>query len=185
MPIPIEIDDNLSVSSVTERIKNIKSSESNDFDFHFLTPSGNHNNYDLLHSTHKLDTLIELNISEAISKGDLAALEKILLTDLKTTPKNFQTPAGNLLHLAVSLARVDDFRKIFHWLQINPNEQTSKDGSTPLHLAVRLNRLEIVEFLLELPEIDDTIKDFDGKTCLDYCRNRTIKTLFESKRENT
>lgn len=127
------------------------------------------------------DTLLAVNISEAICKGDLEDLE-ILLRNLNTSPKEFNSSFGNLLHISISVAKLENFKKIYKWSGLNPNCQNlNNDGSTPLHLATRLERQDIVEFLLSLEEIDDTIKDFNGKTCLDYCTNKQIKNLIECK----
>lgn len=125
------------------------------------------------------DTLLAVNISESICKGDLEDLE-LLLKNLNTTPKEFSSTFGNILHISVSIAKFDNFKTIFKWSGLDPNAQNvNNDGSTPLHLAVRLCRQDIIEFLLSLEEIDDTIKDFSGKTSLDYCTNKQIKNLFE------
>ena len=65
---------------------------------------------------------------------------------------------------------------------MNPNSVNANDGSTALHVAVRLNRSEIVQFLLGLKDIDDTIKDIEGLTCVDYChKNKQLLKLFEGK----
>lgn len=107
---------------------------------------------------------------------------ELILKDLKVTPKQFKSPYGNLLHISTSLAKLDDFKKIIKWSGLSVNEVNLNDGSTPLHLATRLNRYEIVEYLLSLPEIDDSIKDHDGKTCLDYCKNKPFVNLIECTR---
>lgn len=122
-----------------------------------------------------------VNISEAVSKGDLASLSKIL-EDLNTSPLDFISPYGNLLHISVSLSPAEDFKRLLIWSKLDPNSVNSNDGSTTLHLAVRLDRPDIVEYLLSLTEIDDTIRDIEGFTCVDYCRkNRQLYKLFEGK----
>jgi len=124
---------------------------------------------------------LAVNISEAVSKGDLNSLS-IILKDLNTTPLDFTSPYGNILHIAASLASLDDFKRIFIWSGLNPNSYNSSDGSTSLHLAVRLNRPDIVEYLLSLKDIDDTLKDIEGLSCVDYChKNKQIYKLFEGK----
>lgn len=128
-----------------------------------------------------LDTLLAVNVSEAVSKGDLASLSKIL-DDLNTSPLDFTSPYGNLLHISASLSTLEDFIRILIWSKLSPNSVNSNDGSTALHLAVRLNRQDIVEYLLSLTDIDDTIRDIEGLTCVDYCRkNRQLYKLFEGK----
>lgn len=124
-----------------------------------------------------------MNISEAVSKGDLEALNKIF-NDLNTTAKDFTSPYGNILHIAASLAKLEDFKLILSKFALDPNSTCAQDGSTPLHVATKLNRADIVEFLLSLKDINDTIKDNDGLTAVDYCtktKNPSIITLFERK----
>ena len=127
-----------------------------------------------------LDTLMAVNISEAVSKGDLESLGSILF-NLSTTAKKFISPYGNLLHISASLAKLDHFKKILDWSNLSVNIQNPQDGSTALHIASRLGRYEIVEYLLSLKEIDDTLIDNDGRTCLDCCKNKQIKNLIECK----
>jgi hypothetical protein len=47
-------------------------------------------------------------------------------------------------------------------------------GTTALHLAASLGRVDVVKLLLDQPEIDDTIRDFHGRTCLDVAKGRTM-----------
>lgn len=128
-----------------------------------------------------LDTLLAVNISEAVSKGDLSSLSKIF-EDLHTSPLDFTSPYGNILHISASLSTLEDFKNLLIWSKLSPNSVNSNDGSTTLHLAVRLNRQDIVEYLLTLTDIDDTMRDIEGLTCVDYCRkNRQLFKLFEGK----
>lgn len=71
------------------------------------------------------------------------------------------------LHLAVRVASIAVFPLV---LQHRPNDLNIQDrqtGQTPLHLACALARTEIVAILLAQPDIDDMIRDENGKTCLD------------------
>lgn len=125
--------------------------------------------------------MLAVNISEAVSKADLDSLS-IILADLNTTAQDFTSPYGSLLHIAVSLAKLDDFRKILVKFNLDPNSNCAQDGSTPLHLATKLNRVDLVGFLLSLKDINDTLKDKDGLTAIDYCtKNPSMISLFERK----
>ena len=175
--------DNLSISSITRKIahlSNNNSQEDDNCDGDDYAPSGNNtstnnNNTILLH----LETLLAVNISEAICRGNLQDLE-LILKGLQLTPNNFDSSYGNLLHIAASLAPLDTFKRILQWTELSPNSRSSQDGSTVLHIVTKLDRLEIVEFLLSLPEIDDGITDNQGKTCIDYCTSKRCKQLFQS-----
>lgn len=127
--------------------------------------------------------MLAVNISEAVSKGDLDGLN-LILQNLNTTPKQFTSPCGNLLHISASLSKFEDFKNILLWSGIDSNSQNPIDGSTTLHIATKLSRYDIIEYLLSLPLIDDTLKDMEGKTCFDYCKNKSIINLFERKKIN-
>ena len=118
-----------------------------------------------------------MNISEAVSKGDSENLS-LILRNLNTDPFQFSSPCGNLLHISASLSKLEDFKRILKWSEIDINSQNALDGSTALHIATKLSRYDIIEYLLSLPGIDDTIKDKERKTCFDYCKNKSIINLF-------
>lgn len=40
-------------------------------------------------------------------------------------------------------------------------------GATPLHIAASLNRMDVVSLFLAQEDIDDSIKNVEGKTCAD------------------
>ena len=47
-------------------------------------------------------------------------------------------------------------------------------GTTPLHLAASLGRVDIVTLLLEQDGIDDALRDRDGKTCKDVAVGKEV-----------
>jgi hypothetical protein len=47
-------------------------------------------------------------------------------------------------------------------------------GTTPLHIAASLARVDIVKLLLEQDDIDDTLRDDQGKTCRDVAKSRDV-----------
>jgi hypothetical protein len=47
-------------------------------------------------------------------------------------------------------------------------------GTTPLHLAASLGRLDIVTVLLEQENIDDSLRDSHGRTCRDVARGKDV-----------
>lgn len=67
--------------------------------------------------------------------------------------------------------------------QNSPNSVNSQDskGSTPLHLAAMLSRLDVVTLFLSSDIVDDTIKDINGRTCLDLAGNSDIAGAISSK----
>lgn len=47
-------------------------------------------------------------------------------------------------------------------------------GTTALHLAASIGRADVVKLLLEQPEIDDTLKDAQGRTCVDVAKGKAV-----------
>ncbi|WCR54388.1 MAG: hypothetical protein PG981_001410 [Wolbachia endosymbiont of Ctenocephalides orientis wCori] len=54
------------------------------------------------------------------------------------------------------------------------------DGKTPLHCAIELDELSLVELLLTKKNINPLIEDNEGKTSLDYARNVVKKEVLEA-----
>ena len=66
---------------------------------------------------------------------------------------------------------------------ISPNAvHPPGSGTTALHLAASLPRLDVLVLLLEQEGIDDTLRDAQGRTCLDVAKGkeaaRAIKGAF-------
>jgi ankyrin repeat protein len=65
---------------------------------------------------------------------------------------------------------------------ISPNSiHPANSGTTALHLAASLGRADVVKVLLEQPDIDDTIKDFQGRTCLEVAKGKSVTKLIEGE----
>ena len=47
-------------------------------------------------------------------------------------------------------------------------------GTTPLHLAASLGRVDIVNLLLEQDTVDDGLRDANRKTCRDVARSKDV-----------
>jgi hypothetical protein len=65
---------------------------------------------------------------------------------------------------------------------ISPNGiHPVNSGTTPLHLAASLGRVDIVNLLLVQDGIDDTRRDKDGKTCKDVAKGKDVIRAIEGK----
>lgn len=120
-----------------------------------------------------------VNISEAISSDNLDRLQTVL-REMNTTMSQFNSPFGNLLHITASFGSVGLLKKLIEQSGLNVNAQTDQ-GSTPLHVAARQNRVDVVEFLMALDEIDDTIRDLEGRTPLECAKSRQVRNVIECK----
>jgi oxysterol-binding protein 1 len=54
-------------------------------------------------------------------------------------------------------------------------------GTTPLHLAASLGRIDIVNLLLEQDGIDDTLRDIHGKTCREVAKSKECIRAIDGK----
>jgi oxysterol-binding protein 1 len=52
-------------------------------------------------------------------------------------------------------------------------------GTTPLHLAASLGRVDVVTLLLEQDGIDDSLRDRDGKTCRDVAKSKDVTRVLD------
>ncbi|KAF8484649.1 Oxysterol-binding protein-domain-containing protein [Russula ochroleuca] len=55
-------------------------------------------------------------------------------------------------------------------------------GTTALHLAASLGRADVVNLLLEQEGIDDTLRDSNGKTCVDVARGKDVLSVINDSR---
>ncbi len=61
---------------------------------------------------------------------------------------------------------------------ISPNAiHPPASGTTALHLAASLGRVDVVNLLLEQEGIDDTLRDSNGKTCVDVARGKDVLSI--------
>ncbi|KNE54947.1 hypothetical protein AMAG_00888 [Allomyces macrogynus ATCC 38327] len=122
------------------------------------------------------DTVQSFRLLEALRTGDLATL-KALPVPL-TLHADLRAKFGSPLHLAVAMAPL----RVVDWMlttatpaQINAAHPFS--GETPLHVAARAARLDVVERLLALPCINDGARDANGSRALDVARVDTVRQV--------
>jgi len=61
---------------------------------------------------------------------------------------------------------------------ISPNAiHPPASGTTALHLAASLGRADVVNLLLEQDDIDDSLRDSNGKTCVDVARGKDVLSV--------
>ena len=127
-------------------------------------------------------------IFEILRSGDSAAITKAV-ADTSTMPTireeaDVGTKTGTLegttiLHLAIQCAdpavveQVLTVSKSSPGVSIDVNAR-DRDGNTPLHLASTLGRVTTVRLLLEQPEINDSMANYQGKSPLDLARTPEI-----------
>ena len=75
---------------------------------------------------------------------------------------------------------VPTVRLLLSHRSISPNGiHPPGSGMTPLHLAASLGRVDVVNLLLEQENIDDSLRDSQGKTCRDLARGKEVSRAID------
>jgi len=114
----------------------------------------------------------------ALPIGNTPMIEHLLKSKLPNLDINSFAQSGNsLLHLCVTLQRID-FIKLL--IQYYPNlnlNQRNKQDATPLHLAIIYNDLEMINFLIQSGA--DIKLSMKTKTCLQISIEFNYENLIE------
>lgn len=127
----------------------------------------------------------KFRIFEALRNGDTAAISKAIReSDSHRTSTSSTATSGipvtaledsSILHLAVQCAERPVIEYVLSdgtgTIDINARD---KDGNTALHLAAQQGRGPIVRLLLDQPEINDSLPNFQGRLPLDLARTPDI-----------
>jgi ankyrin repeat protein len=75
---------------------------------------------------------------------------------------------------------VETVSLLLSYRAISPNGvHPPGSGTTPLHLAASLGRVNVVKLLLDQDGIDDTLRDATGKTCRDVAKGKEVVRVIE------
>lgn len=127
----------------------------------------------------------KFRIFEALRNGDTAAISKAIresdghrMSTSSTTTTGISVTTlddSSILHLAVQCAEIPVVEYVISdgmgTIDINARD---KDGNTALHLAALQGRGPIVRLLLEQPDINDSLPNFQGRLPLDLARTPDI-----------
>ncbi|KAH6586997.1 hypothetical protein BASA50_000046 [Batrachochytrium salamandrivorans] len=144
------------------------------------------------------ESVKHLQLVNALGTNDLdSVLAAIMrLTSIPSPAGSPPLSYGSPLHLVMSLCQKSIVKSIIstfcmpgsdsatrgnslQWI----NTPNSPDGETPLHIASKLGRVEIAEELFHIPNIDDTIRNSNGKTAEELAKNDKTLALFENQRQ--
>ncbi|KAI8906381.1 Oxysterol-binding protein-domain-containing protein [Gorgonomyces haynaldii] len=142
------------------------------------------------------DSVLHLELVNALGSNNIDA---ILSSVLKiTSHPTKQTPSyGSPLHLVISLCPKQTVQQILdvfcrpgsavsnntpslNWI----NTRNIPDGQTPLHLAAKLSRHDIIDLLFQIPTIDDTIRDTHGRLAEDLVQTDRMADLFAEYKQS-
>ena len=89
------------------------------------------------------------------------------------------------LHLAVTVGSLETVIVLMNPFLPSTLEEKDSDGNTPLHLACRYNRLDVLQFLLDRGA-DVTVRNERDMTCIDVAieweAEDVAKTLVKHQR---
>ncbi|PPQ96099.1 hypothetical protein CVT26_004731 [Gymnopilus dilepis] len=125
-----------------------------------------------------VEPLYQVKLLQALRSGDPAAIHPFLAEITKDKRKSVDgdlDTGAAALHLAIRCGSVQTVALLLSHRAISPNGvHPPGSGTTPLHLAASLGRLDVVNLLLEQEDIDDSLRDAQGRTCREVARGREI-----------
>ncbi|CAG8618226.1 5069_t:CDS:2 [Acaulospora morrowiae] len=139
------------------------------------------------------ESLKTYKLLEALRSGDTAALSTILLTYQSSTPSS---PASSIsqsysqtgisaspLLLATQCASYQTIEFIInnHLDKIDINHQDHR-GNTALHYASQMGRIDVCELLLKQKNINDAVRNGEGKQAIDIAKNQSIADFLDENR---
>ncbi|EGZ14227.1 hypothetical protein PHYSODRAFT_317026 [Phytophthora sojae] len=84
---------------------------------------------------------------------------------------------GSCVHFAAESGHVQVLKFLVAAAALDPDEYTrGRQGITPLHLAARLGRADIVRFLVTRSDVDVNARDARGMTPLHHAFSMTLRT---------
>lgn len=126
------------------------------------------------HSLSIEDSIRTFRVFEVLRGKDTAAISKAIRESEPSSSNPQPIPGTTILHLAIQCAEPQVVEQVItegHGLDVNAKD---KEGNTPLHLAAQLGRAPVVKQLLDLPQINDTIANRQGKQPIDLARTPEI-----------
>ncbi|KAF8961157.1 hypothetical protein BDZ97DRAFT_1940113 [Flammula alnicola] len=133
-----------------------------------------------------IEPLYQVKLLSALRNGDPAVIHPFLTEISKDKRKSVDGDVDTgaaALHLAVRCGSSQTVALLLAHRAISPNGiHPPGSGTTPLHLAASLGRLDIVNLLLEQENIDDSLRDSHGKTCRDVARGKDIVRAIDDSR---
>ncbi|KAF8629796.1 hypothetical protein AX17_005575 [Amanita inopinata Kibby_2008] len=132
------------------------------------------------------EPMYQVKLLSALRSGDPALIHPFLAEigkDRRTSIDADLDTGAAALHLAIRCSSADTVALLLSHRAISPNGvHPPGSGTTPLHLAASLGRVDIVNLLFEQDSIDDTLRDGQGRTCKDVARSKDVIRAIDDSR---
>ncbi|KAN0064494.1 hypothetical protein ACQY0O_002122 [Thecaphora frezii] len=126
------------------------------------------------------DAVYSVKLLEALRKGDRATLHPFLSAAKSDEGKVHENTSP--LHLAVRCAEYQVIEFCLDYKSIDVNAVETQHGNTALHFASSSGRDDVVQLLLDQEDIDDTVRNHQGKDALDVARTPETAQLIQVSR---
>ncbi|KAI8817986.1 Oxysterol-binding protein-domain-containing protein [Fimicolochytrium jonesii] len=132
------------------------------------------------------DSVKHLHLVDALRSHDATAIADAVRNLPPITPTS-PTPAyGSPLQLAISLCSTTVIeRLVASFPDLIPtwiNSRAMPGGETPLHVAARLGRADVVEVLFKMRDVNDTVRDAHGRTADEVAKTERVAQLILAHR---
>ena len=116
---------------------------------------------------------------EILRNGDRDTVLKAIKESCSRSSHAQVLKGTTILHLAVQCAEPPVVEQILAIASSNPEvvidiNAQDKDGNTPLHLAAKLGRVNVVQALLGHPSTDTTVLNYQARSPLDLARSPEV-----------
>ena len=139
--------------------------------------------------------LLKLKLLNVLRKGSFDDLYQLL--DAQFVPRDNPTVkevARLILHYAVQVAPLQlikdiinqksQFTKLGFGFELIDINEKDNAGNTPLHMAAFQSRADVVSYLMDLTDINDTIINHLNLQPVDMCKDLNVAQLMQIKRAN-
>lgn len=138
-------------------------------------------------STNLSASLLRLKLIDALRSGDDSKIDSIIaeIRSIPATVENSDLLKLNdtILHYAVQVAPLPTTQRLVERKDLNFDINAQDvDGNTPLHLAAAASRLNVVKYLLSLPDINDTLVNADKRQPVELAKDANIAQLMQFER---
>jgi hypothetical protein len=138
------------------------------------------------------DAVRNYRLVEALKKDDLNYLDNVI-SSLHAVEETKVPSFGSPLHLAIQTAQGSTIKHIIQRFCLSSAGQTpiggkwinegDLHGETPLHIAARMGRNDVVDWLMRIPDIDDTLVDGSHRLPEEVAKSDEVREVLRRHRD--